>query len=126
MGIDRIGKGAPAAPAPPSTVSPTEQVERAPSDVGRPFESGVGIAVKDPSAVDGAPNTALQRLQAGTLTLEGYLDHKVDEATAQLALPKVELTAIRAALRERLASDPTLANLVRSATGAVASPPDDE
>jgi len=125
MGIDRIGKGGAPAPGSPSTVSSTEAVERA-SDVGRAFDPGARNAVQGPSTVEAAPSTALQRLQAGSLTLEDYLDHKVDEATAQLALPHVELDAVRAALRERLASDPTLADLVRSATGAVVSPPDDE
>jgi hypothetical protein len=69
---------------------------------------------------------ALERLRAGELDLHGYVDAKVQEATAHLAaLPPVELENIRSALRERLASDPTLSDLLLTATGE-ALPPDDD
>jgi hypothetical protein len=127
MGIDRIGKGGMAPPVPPPTVSPTA-LDRTSSSAGiaRSFEPQADAPVEEPSPAEAVAAGPLQQLQSGNLTLERYLDAKVDEATAQLVLPPSDLSAIRAALRERLASDPTLVDLVRSATGAVASPPHDE
>ena len=59
--------------------------------------------------------------------MNGYVDLKVHEATAHLkALPPAELEQLRAALRDRLASDPGLVDLVRAATGAVPKPPTDD
>jgi hypothetical protein len=127
MGIDRIGKGGTASPAPPSTPSETS-LDRtsSPARIGRPFEPQSSAPVDGPSPAGAAAAGPLQRLQSGNLTLDRYLDAKVDEATAQLALSPSDLSAVRAALRERLASDPTLVDLVLSATGAVVSPPHDE
>jgi uncharacterized protein (DUF2342 family) len=70
-----------------------------------------------------APRGALERLRAGEVDVDGYLDLKVDEATAHLAtLPPGELHALRSALRDRLATDPALVDLVRTATGGVPQP----
>jgi hypothetical protein len=69
---------------------------------------------------------ALERLRAGEVDFGGYVDLKVHEATAHLsALPPVELERIRNALRDRLASDPTLVDLLHSATGETLPPDDD-
>jgi hypothetical protein len=66
-------------------------------------------------------------LRTGGVGLDRYLDLKVDEATAHLGpLPPSQLEMIRSALRERIASDPTLVDLVRAATGAVPAPPHDD
>lgn len=120
MGIDRIGKGGSGLPGSPSTESLVE-IERRSSSAGvAPFSPQASAAVQGSPAVEVDPSSALERLRSGSLTLDGYLDFKVDEATSQLALPPVELNAVRAVLRERLASDPTLVALVRSATGAAA------
>lgn len=126
MGIDRIGKGGTALPVPSSTVSQTSLDRTSSSAIGRPFEPQSSAPVEGPTPAEAAAPGPLQQLQSGTLTLDRYLDAKVDEATAQLALAPSDLSAVRAALRERLASDPTLVDLVRSATGAVVSPPHDE
>lgn len=125
MGVDRIGKGGMGAPI-PSTVSPSPLDRASPAGgASRPFELA-SSAVQGASGVESVASGALEQLRAGHLTLDGYLDAKVHEATAQLALPAVELDAVRAALRERLASDPTLVELVRCATGAEPSLPNDE
>jgi hypothetical protein len=56
----------------------------------------------------------LKRLRAGEITLEAYLDLKVDEATAHLAgLSSTKLESVKRELREKLAEDPKLASLVR-------------
>jgi hypothetical protein len=132
MGIDRIGKDGPSLPVPEVGGS-----ARAPSS-GAAFEVSPATATPpaapslDPSRpashVEPAQgvNGALERLQAGELDLHGYVDAKVQEATAHLsALPPVELENIRSALRERLASDPTLIDLLHTATGEMLPPDDD-
>jgi hypothetical protein len=117
MGIDRIGKPGPPA-APPVTTG-------APSPGARAEGGTFGERVSETRAAReaGAPSGALEKLQAGAIDLEGYLDIKVHEATAQIAgLAPARVEAIRSALRERLSSDPTLADLVRKATEAVDVP----
>jgi hypothetical protein len=122
MGIDGIGKKGP--PPLPETIGGGRVAE-----TGRPFE------VSAPRAVPSAPlaaaiepsRTALERWRAGEINLNGYLDLKVREATAHLAiLPAPELDALRSALRDRMASDPTLVDLVRTATGHIPEPPGEE
>ncbi len=120
MGIDGIGsKG----PLPPGAPAPATGPARA-SEAGRPFEAQRSA----PASAAAATGAALDRLKAGELDVGAYVDAKVDEATAHLsALPPARLAEIRAALRERVASDPTLVDLVRTATGATppAVPHDD-
>jgi uncharacterized protein (DUF2342 family) len=127
MGIDGIGKKGPPAPPPPKEVrGPTPSGEASRTfDVSRPASSGAAGTVHG-AAVEPA-RTALDRLRAGEIDVNGYVDQKVDEATSHLGrLPSVELDALRRTLRERLSSDPTLAELVRTATGQAPSPPEDE
>lgn len=121
MATERIGgKGQPTAPPPPATrVGP-------PEETGKPFEleSPRALAPTQGPLPIPATRTALERYRAGELDLDGYLDLKVDEATAHLgALPAQDLEAIRGALRDRLASDPTLMELVQTATGRFPEPP---
>jgi hypothetical protein len=125
MSIDRIGKSAPPAPS-PETSGPSRP-EGATGSFGA-FAPSRPPAVHPSPSVEPAdlPLQALERLRRGQVDLHGYIDLKVDEATAHLsALPRVELDAIRASLRDRLATDPALVDLVRTATGKVPPPPDD-
>jgi hypothetical protein len=117
MGIDRIGKPGPPA-APPVTTGASSPGARA---EGGTFGERAS-ATRATRQAEG-PSPALEKLQAGAIDLEGYLDIKVHEATAQIAgLAPAQVEAIRSALRERLSSDPTLADLVRKATGSVDIP----
>lgn len=125
MGIDHIGKKGPPAPPPPEKTGTSRVAES-----GRPFEVTAPRAAP-PTLQTGSiepPRTALERrLRTGEIDVSGYLDLKVSEATAHLAaLPTPELEAIRSALRDRMASDPTLVELVRTVTGRVPEPPGDE
>ncbi|MDP9001353.1 MAG: hypothetical protein M3O46_14725 [Myxococcota bacterium] len=126
MGIDHIGKKGPPAPPPPATIG-TGRVAAS----ERPFEVAPPSA-NSPAAAQAAatqaPHTALEHwVRTGKLDVGGYLDLKVNEATAHLAaLPIPELEAIRSALRDRMASDPTLVELVRRATGRLPDPGGDE
>jgi hypothetical protein len=66
-------------------------------------------------------------LRAGEIDVDAYVEHKVDESTAHLSgMPAAGLKEIRSALRQRLYSDPMLADLVRTATGQASPPPRDE
>jgi len=126
MGIDRIGKNGP--PVPPPEVGGTAGVR---SSSGPAFQvPAMGTTAPtaaphvDPTRaapqVDPAPRAtgALERFRAGDVDLGGYVDLKVHEATAHLsALPAVELAKIRSALRDRLAGDPALMDLLHTATG---------
>lgn len=119
MSIDRIGKGG-APPAQPPTTGPTAETGKT-FEVNRPDASA---PARPTSAVTGT--SPLERLQSGKLDFDGYLDAKVDEATAHLkSVPKVQLEQIRTMLREQLSSDPALADLVKQATGRAPSPPEE-
>ena len=121
MGIDRVGKGAPPVEA------PGLEGAAAPAAPAQPF-SGAGAAA--PVSSPGAP-TALDRLRAGELTLDGYIESRVDEATAHLVgstpggVAPAALESIRGALRDRITSDPLFVELVQTATGQTPEPRDD-
>ena len=122
MGIDRIGKNG-SVPAPdvdgPSSARPAGQAFQVPNAGAPKTTESTGV---DPAR----PAGPLERLRAGEVDLGGYVDLKVHEATAPLAsLPPVELEKIRTALREKLANDPELVDLLRTATGEVLPPDDD-
>jgi hypothetical protein len=135
MGIDSIGKkGPPTPPAGGNGAGHSAGSRRAEgAEPQRPFEvSRTGPVAGPPretaaQAVRASPATALDRLRAGEIDVNGYVDIKVEEATTHLrALPPSQLEQVRAALRDRMASDPALIELVRTATGSVPRPPSDE
>lgn len=127
MGIEGIGKGGgPPAVAPAAESSRTSapeatrafEVPSTPKPAGAPRTEGTAPA----PSVD-----ALGSFRSGAVDLDGYLDRKVDEATAHLGgMPASDLALVRAALRERLATDPTLVDLVKSATGSLPHAPEDD
>jgi len=115
MGIDRIGKGGPAAP--PSPLAEKGRVGG--SEAARTFEVWPGQRTA-PAEVAGATgeSSPLERLKAGQIDLDGYLDLKVTEATGHLkGLRAEEMDGLRRLLRDELSSDPSLAALVERATG---------
>jgi hypothetical protein len=137
MGIDGVRKSSPpgAPPANPSERSRSVQTD----PTARPFElqptpTSPGTAAVGPlegataaiGPVEGPPGP-LAALRAGTVDITGYVNLKVNEATAHLVgMPPADLLAIRATIRERLATDPTLVDLVRTAAGSVPQPSDDD
>jgi|HubBroStandDraft_5_1064220.scaffolds.fasta_scaffold351582_1 hypothetical protein len=126
MGIDRIGKNGPPVTVPevagPAGSHATGLAFQVPAPTAATPAAATSTSV-DPTRAAG---TALERLRAGEIDLGGYVDQKVHEATAHLsALPPVELEKIRGALRERLASDPTLVDLLQTATGETLPSQDD-
>jgi hypothetical protein len=128
MGIDRIGKGG--APPAPDTKG-TESLEKK-GAVDKPFAANLERpdAAKQASATEAAQaaqaSSPLARLRAGEIDVNGYMDLKVDEATHGLqGLPRAELDEIKRVLRDQLATDPGLTDLVRTATGQIPKPPED-
>jgi hypothetical protein len=118
MSIDRIGKGS--VPPPPTPITGDEKANRA--DGAKTFEVHEPKAAASTSVEAVAPKGvgALERLRAGEIDLDGYLDLKVNEATAHLhGLRATELEGVRALLRDQIARDPALAELVQIATGQV-------
>ena len=116
--VDRIGKGGP--PKPAETGGPTGSRE-----TGKVFDAQRPGAAQPVEQVEKVGSQALDQLKAGKIDFNQYLDMKVQEATQHLhGLGKVELDAIRKMLRDRMATDPELADLVQQATGQVPSPED--
>jgi hypothetical protein len=116
MSIDRIGKGG-AAP-PPTPVTGAEKPKGA--EAPKAFEvNPQRAAATGPAApIEAQGVGALDRLRAGEIDLDGYLDLKVNEATAHLrGMRAAEIDGIRAVLRDQIAGDPALAELVQRATG---------
>jgi hypothetical protein len=122
MGIDGIGKKAPPVPGAGGTTGAGRATE-----TGGTFEVPKAAAATQTAPVEASARSPLDRLKAGEIDLTGYVDAKVHEATAHLGpLPAARLDAIRSALRDRLASDPLLVDLVRTATGHAPAPLGDD
>jgi hypothetical protein len=114
MSIDRIGKGGGGPP-----VSGIDQPGS--TSTSGVSKSGADFKVERAAPAEAATLEPLERLRSGEITVSQYLDIKVDQATAHLdkRLGDEQLSFIRSSLREQLASDPMLVELVQSATGAL-------
>ncbi|HEY6723577.1 MAG TPA: hypothetical protein VI197_06070 [Polyangiaceae bacterium] len=108
MGIDGIHK--------PGGRPPDLETGGAPGADGE-FKANLETAPNAPAAPP-TPSAALQRLDAGDISVEEYLDLQVNEAVAHLAgkLPPNQLEFVRESLREQLTEDPVLVELVRRTT----------
>ncbi len=122
--VDGIGKG-----GPPRGVGPS-----GPTAPTRPAETGKTFEVDKPGApreAQGVQATAieaspLQQLKAGKIDFDQYVDLKLHEATAHLeGLSPAQLDTIRSMLRDRMATDPELVDLVKQATGQAPSVPEE-
>ena len=73
-----------------------------------------------PAAAGGKVSAALTSLQRGELSVDQYLDGRVSEATSHLVgkLNPDQLEFVKQSLREQMATDPVLVELVRRTTGA--------
>ncbi|MFO0658543.1 MAG: transglutaminase domain-containing protein [Polyangiaceae bacterium] len=116
MSIDRIGK-TPGAPPPryvpgewgngPSSSTPVSSVSGS---------SGV-------STTASAEMSPADRVRSGQLSVDAYINLRVDEATKHLAsrLGPGDLARVKSMLREQLSTDPALVELVQRATGQTPS-----
>ena len=109
MGIDGIGK-------PPGAAiggAPGIQSSEAPRAT-EPFTVERGA----PAAAGTRVSAALSGLQRGELSLDQYLDGRVTEATQHLngKISPEQLDFVKQTLREQLATDPVLVELVQRTT----------
>jgi hypothetical protein len=111
MSIDGIGR-----PKGPGGVGPL-------SGPGAPASSGEGFHVERAGAEAVKGSDPLSRLQSGEISVDQYLDARVEEAVQPLAskLPADAIEHIRSTLRAQLETDPVLVELVKRAT-SVAPP----
>lgn len=132
MAIDRIGKGAGLPGGVPS--APEVKPAGSTASVDAPFKvdrtDSASTAQRagnvEPASEATRATTPLARLRAGEVDVHGYVDLKVDEATSALkGISAAELDAIKSVLRDQMKSDPGLADLVRTATGKMPTPPED-
>ncbi|SRR5512135_2186412 len=122
--VDGIGKG-----GPPRGVGPTGPA----TGPARSAETGKTFEVEKPSASEtkGVQATAievtpLEQLKSGKIDFNQYVDLKLHEATAHLeGLSPAQLDTIRSMLRDRMATDPELVDLVKQATGQAPSVPEE-
>jgi len=109
MSIDGIGR-----PPRPPGVGPSE----GPLPAG-----GVDKFQLERSAETSAvsPSGPLARLEKGEISVDQYLDARVEDALAPLVerLAPEQLDFVRSSLRAELATDPVLVELVGRVTGAV-------
>lgn len=113
MSIDRIGKGPGATPT-----SPTNGVASASSkqtfSVG---EAPVTTATSGASGVAGS--SPAEQVRRGEMSMESYLDLRVNEATRHLEgkLGAGDLARVQEMLRSQIANDPLIQEMVKAATG---------
>ena len=114
MGIDGIGKPAGAGIGGIGSIAGKEGVGAA-----EPFKLDPGAAASS----GGKVSAALASLQRGELSLDQYLDGRVTDATSHLVgkLSPDQLEFVKQSLREQMATDPVLVELVQRMTGAAPS-----
>ncbi|HKO48244.1 MAG TPA: hypothetical protein VJV79_11000 [Polyangiaceae bacterium] len=110
MGIDGIGKPPGAGIGGIAGASGKDAVQAA-----EPFKVDSQVA----AAPGGKVSAALSSLQRGELSLDQYLDGRVDDATSHLLgkLSPEQLEFVKQTLRDQMATDPVLVELVQRATG---------
>jgi len=114
MGIDGIGKPPGAAIGGLGGVQGGEAPRAA-----EPFAVDRSV----PTAPATRVSAALSSLQRGELSLDQYLDGRVNEAVTHLAgkISPEQLEFVKQSLREQMATDPVLVELVQRTTGAAPS-----
>jgi hypothetical protein len=76
------------------------------------------------AAAGGQVSAALSSLQRGELSLDQYLDGRVSDAVSHLVgkLSPEQLEFVKQSLREQMATDPVLIELVQRTTGSAPAP----
>lgn len=118
MGIDKLGKGGGTVPEvrlPDSGAAKTTATSPSAAFEVKPTAAPVAVAPVASPALEGVRN--------GSLDVRGYIDAKVHEATAHLShLTPEQLETVRTTVREQIAADPHLIELVEQATGHIVPP----
>jgi len=117
MAIDGIGKSGKIAEV---ATQATNAV--APNSVQATFDAGRKTAVEGTN-----PTSPLEQLRSGKIDLNRYLDLKVEQATSGLEnkLDPERLDFIRNTLRNQLASDPILSDLVNAVSSSAKTTSDE-
>lgn len=115
MGIDGIGGKPP--------IGPSGGPLGSAATSGGDFSLERGGGASDTRASEVSAGGALERLQAGELSLDEYVDTRVANAVAHLSnlLTPEQLEALRQQLKEQLQDDHTAAMLLQRATGVVSA-----
>ncbi|MEI9937176.1 MAG: hypothetical protein WDO69_08110 [Pseudomonadota bacterium] len=109
MGIDGIGKPPGAGIGGVDSIQGTDFAQAA-----EPFKLDASAP-----AAGGKVSAALSSLQRGELSLDQYLDGRVSDATSHLVgkLSPDQLEFVKQSLRDQMATDPVLVELVQRTTG---------
>jgi hypothetical protein len=112
MGIDGIGK------PPGASIGSVGGIQG--GDTARGVEQPFALDRSAPASASDRISAALSGLQRGELSLDQYLDGRVNEATSHLSgkLSPDQLDFVKQSLREQLATDPVLVELVQRTTGS--------
>jgi len=116
MSIDGIGKPPGAGIGGTTGVTGKDAVR-----ASEPFKADAGSpAAVSPAAVGGTGSASLASLQRGELSLDQYLDGRVTDATSHLVgkLSPDQLEFVKQSLRDQMATDPVLVELVQRTTGS--------
>jgi hypothetical protein len=110
MSIDGIGKPGGVVPGAPAAGAGAAQGS---FEVGAPAEATAANAASG--------SDAFQALERGEISVDQYLDARVESAVAPLVsrLSPEQLEFVRGELRGALETDPVLVELVRKTTGAI-------
>lgn len=75
-------------------------------------------------AVASTTDDVLQQLQRGEITLDEFLDRRVELALAHIRgrVSEERLVMLREVMREHVRTDPVVVELVRRATGQIPTP----
>jgi len=111
MSIDGIGKPPGAGIGGTTGVTGNDTVRGS-----EPFKVDAGT----PAAASDKVSASLASLQRGELSLDQYLDGRVTDATSHLVgkLSPDQLEFVKQSLREQMATDPVLVELVQRTTGS--------
>jgi hypothetical protein len=112
MSVDGIGKR--------GGIAPGVEAPAVAPGAGASFQVGAEAAA---GAAPAGGSDAFSALERGEISVEQYLDARVETAVAPL-LPRLspeQLEFVRAELRSALETDPVLVELVRKTTGALRS-----
>ena len=115
MGIDGIGK------PPGASIGSIGGVQSGEAARGtEPFT----VDRSAPASPSDRVSAALSSLQRGELSLDQYLDGRVTDATNHLAgkISPEQLDFVKQSLRDQLATDPVLVDLVQRTTGSSPAP----
>lgn len=96
----------------PGVGSGSPQAESAAGKAAEPFSV-------NPSSETTGPSSLIDRLQKGELSVDQYLEERVEQAVAPFsaALGADDLEFVKSSLRAELESDPVLVELASRATG---------